>query len=59
MIKKRNNTKIPKVLSEEDIEKLISQPSAKAATGIRNKATSLSCILFYDSLIFPFFLMQL
>ncbi len=38
MIKKRNKTKIPKVLSEEDIEKLISQPSAKAPTGIRNKA---------------------
>ena len=31
-------TKIPKVLSEEDIEKLISKPSAKAPTGIRNKA---------------------
>lgn len=38
MKKKRNKTKIPKVLSEEDIEKLISQPSAKAPTGIRNKA---------------------
>jgi site-specific recombinase XerD len=38
MIKKRNKTKIPKVLSEEDIEKLISQPSTKAPTGIRNKA---------------------
>ncbi len=35
---KRNKTKIPKVLSEEDIQKLISQPSAKAPTGIRNKA---------------------
>ncbi|MBA7493095.1 Tyrosine recombinase XerD [subsurface metagenome] len=38
MIKKRNKTKIPKVLSEEDIEKLISKPSAKAPTGVRNKA---------------------
>ncbi len=38
MIKKRNKTKIPKVLSEEEIEKLISKPSAKAPTGIRNKA---------------------
>ena len=38
MIKKRNKTKIPKVLSEKDIEKLISQPSAKAPTGVRNKA---------------------
>lgn len=38
MIKKRNKTKIPKVLSEEDIEKLIPQPSAKAPTSIRNKA---------------------
>ncbi|MBA7620084.1 Tyrosine recombinase XerD [subsurface metagenome] len=38
MIKKRNKTKIPEALSEEDIEKLISKPSAKAPTGIRNKA---------------------
>ena len=38
MIKKRNKTKIPKVLSEKDIEKLISKPSAKAPTGVRNKA---------------------
>jgi len=29
MIKKRIKSKIPKVLSEKDIEKLISQPSAK------------------------------
>jgi len=38
MINKRNKTKIPKVLSEKDIEKLISQPSAKAPTRVRNKA---------------------
>jgi len=38
MIKKRIKSKIPKVLSEKDIEKLISQPSAKAPTGVRNKA---------------------
>jgi len=38
MRKKRIKSKIPKVLSEKDIEKLISQPSAKAPTGVRNKA---------------------
>ncbi|GAG61623.1 unnamed protein product [marine sediment metagenome] len=38
MIKKRSKTKIPKVLSLEEIEKLISLPSPKAPTGIRNKA---------------------
>ena len=38
MINKRNKTKIPKVLSEEDIEKVISQPSAKTPIDIRNKA---------------------
>ena len=38
MKKQRIKPTIPKVLSEEDIQKLISQPSAKAPTGIRNKA---------------------
>ena len=38
MIKKRTKTKIPKVLSPTEIESLISLPSPKAPTGIRNKA---------------------
>lgn len=38
MIKKRTKTKIPKVLSPSEIEKLISLPSPKAHTGVRNKA---------------------
>ena len=38
MIKKRSKTKIPKVLSQSEIQKLISLPSPKAHTGIRNKA---------------------
>jgi len=38
MKRQRTKTTIPKILSEEDIQKLISQPSAKAPTGIRNKA---------------------
>lgn len=38
MVKKRTKTKIPKVLSESEIQKLISLPSPKAPTGVRNKA---------------------
>jgi len=38
MIKKRSKTKIPKILSQSEIDKLISLPSPKAPTGIRNKA---------------------
>lgn len=38
MIKQRKKVRIPKVLSEKDIEKLISIPSVKSKTGIRNKA---------------------
>jgi len=38
MFKKRTKTKIPKVLSQSEIEKLISLPSPKAPTGVRNKA---------------------